>query len=140
MKKYKIYLDDVREPLDHSWLCVDSYDAFVRIINFIGLENIEAISLDHDLGPSAIDEFYNNVSKNFQLNYDNIYEKTGLDCAKWLVSKAIDSNIDLPQVYVHSANPIGSSNMMGYINSYLMSIDKPQTCVRIKIAHTIKKQ
>ncbi len=30
------------------------------------------ISLDHDLGDSAMNEYYNNVSPNFKLDYDNI--------------------------------------------------------------------
>ena len=29
----------------------------------VGIDNIELISLDHDLGDSAMNEYYNNVSK-----------------------------------------------------------------------------
>jgi hypothetical protein len=42
-------------------------------------------------------------------------------------------------VYVHSANPIGSANMMGYINNYLMNCHLPQTCIRVNIEHTINE-
>jgi len=45
----------------------------------------------------------------------------------------------LPQIYVHSANPIGSGNMMGYINNYLMNCKLPQTCIRVKIEHTVEE-
>jgi hypothetical protein len=45
--------------------------------------------------------------------------------------------IPLPQIYVHSANPIGSANIMGYINNYLMSCKLPQTCIRIRVENTI---
>ena len=41
-----------------------------------------------------------------------------------------------PKVLVHSANPIGSANMMGYINNFLMNETQPQTCVRVNIPHT----
>jgi hypothetical protein len=140
MKKEKIslYLDDVRTPKDDSWQVVKDYTEFVSHIRLNGLENYEVISLDHDLGEQAMDEFYNNALPNYTLNYDNIVnEKTGLDCAKWLVAESMIKKIPLPQIYVHSANPIGSANIMGYINNYLMSCKLPQTCIRIKVEHTI---
>ena len=142
MKKEKIslYLDDVRIPTDDSWQVVKDYTEFVSHIRLNGLENYEVISLDHDLGEQAMDEFYNNALPNYTLNYDNIVnEKTGLDCAKWLVAESMNKQIPLPQIYVHSANPIGSANIMGYINNYLMSCKLPQTCIRIKVENTINK-
>jgi hypothetical protein len=48
-------------------------------------------------------------------------------------------SIPLPQIYVHSANPIGSANIMGYINNYFMNCRMPQTCIRVKISHKIKE-
>ena len=102
-----------------------------------GLENYEVISLDHDLGDTAMQEYYNNVRDNYTIDYKNITEKTGMDCAKWLVAESMTKNIPLPQIYVHSANPIGSANIMGYLNNYLMSCKLPQTCIRIKVEHTI---
>ncbi len=33
----KIYLDDVRTPVDKDWIVVRSYDEFVEKINEIGL-------------------------------------------------------------------------------------------------------
>jgi hypothetical protein len=140
MKKEKIslYLDDVRTPLDSSWQIVRSYNELITHIRLNGLENYEMITLDHDLGEQAMDEFYNNALPNYTLNYDNIVnEKTGLDCAKWLVAESMNKHIPLPQIYVHSANPIGSANIMGYVNNYLMSCKLPQTCIRIKVEHTI---
>jgi hypothetical protein len=138
-KNIKIYLDDVRTPTDPEWVVVRNYDEFVMKIQYYGLENIELISLDHDLGESAMSEYFNNVKPNYKLNYDNIIEKTGYDCCKFLVKHSMDNNISLPLIYVHSANPIGASNMMGYINNYLMNCGLPQTCVRVKIPHVIEK-
>jgi hypothetical protein len=139
MKKEKIslYLDDVRTPSDDSWLVVRNYDEFVAHIRMNGLENYEVISLDHDLGDTAMNEYYNNVHPNYTLDYNNIKEKTGLDCAKWLVAESMNKNIPLPQIYTHSANPIGSANIMGYINNYFMNCRLPQTCIRVKIEHKI---
>jgi hypothetical protein len=150
--KYNIYLDDVRTPNENSWVVVRNYDEFVSKVTELGLNNIDVVSLDHDLGDTAMNEYFNNVSPNYTLNYDNIKEKTGLDCAKWLVNHFYDTNlewiemnriikrgdeINFPTVYTHSANPIGSANIMGYINNFLMNEAQPQTCVRVQIPHTV---
>jgi len=161
MEKLRIYLDDVRTPISPNnawiegvaeWTVVRNYDEFVELVSKTGLENIEVISLDHDLGDTAMQEYFSNVSPNFKLDYDNIEEKTGYDCCKWLVNHFYDTNpkrltmnridkksypIIFPTVVVHSANPIGSANIMGYINNFLMNEAQPQTCVRVQIEHTV---
>jgi hypothetical protein len=135
-QKIKIYLDDVRTPKDSSWSVVRSYEEFTDKINTIGLENIELISLDHDLGDTAMQEWHSNVSKNYQLNYDNITEKTGMDCAKWLVEQWLNGE-PVVDVFVHSANAIGAANIMGYINNYRHIHGLPQNCIRVRIDHSI---
>ena len=136
MEKVKIYLDDVRTPVDKDWIIVRDYEQFVSKIQDIGLENIEIISLDHDLGDTAMSEWRKNVYHNYSLNYDNILEKTGMDCTKWLVEQWLDGK-PVVDVVVHSANAIGSANMMGYINNYRHVSKLPQNCVRVRIEHTI---
>lgn len=149
MKK-RIYLDDIRTPNDENWIVVRNYEQFVKVVTDIGLENIEIISLDHDLGDTAIEEYFNNVKPNYEINYSNILEKTGMDCAKWLVDYYLNkydtlesrvgkksSGIIFPLVYTHSANPIGSANIMGYINNFLMNEGQSQSCVRVNIPHSV---
>ena len=151
-KLIRIYLDDVRTPIEKDWIVVRSYQEFKDAVNEIGLRNIHIISLDHDLGDSAMSEYFTNVSPNYKLDYNNITEKTGMDCTKWLVNKFYDENpkrldmsrqdkrnvpIKFPEVYVHSANPIGSANMMGYFNNFFMNEGEPQNCVRVQIPHTV---
>jgi hypothetical protein len=136
-EKKRLYLDDVRTPVAEDWLIARNYDEFVAQIKINGLGNFEVISLDHDLGESAMVEYYTNVKNNYELNYDNILEKTGMDCCKFLVAESMNKNIPLPQIYVHSANPIGSANMMGYINNYFKNCKSPQSCIRVEIKHTI---
>lgn len=135
--KIKLYLDDIRTPNSDEWVVVRNYDELVSHIRLNGLDKYEVISLDHDLGDTAQKEYFNNVSPNYQLDYNNILEKTGLDCAKWLVAESMNSKIPLPQIYTHSANPIGSANIMGYVNNYLKNCRLPQTCIRVKIEHII---
>jgi hypothetical protein len=148
----RIYLDDIRTPVSNDWIVVRNYDDFVNKVTEIGLGEIETISLDHDLGDTAMNEYFTNVSPNYKLDYNNIEEKTGYDCTKWIVdyfyemnpdriemsrSKKGVSNIKFPLVVVHSANPIGSANIMGYINNFLMNENQPQTCIRVNIDHTV---
>ena len=135
--KIQLYLDDIRTPNNDDWHVVRNYDELVAHIRLNGLDKYEVISLDHDLGDTAQKEYFNNVSPNYQLDYNNILEKTGLDCAKWLVAESMNSKIPLPQIYTHSANPIGSANIMGYVNNYLKNCRLPQTCIRVKIEHII---
>jgi predicted ATP-grasp superfamily ATP-dependent carboligase len=147
---FRIYLDDVRTPTGDDWIIVRDYDEFVKEVNKIGLENISTISLDHDLGDSAMKEYFGNVSPNYTLDYNNINEKTGYDVAKFLVALFHNTNegrfnmtrserkinkFVFPTVYVHSANPIGSANIMGYLNNFYMNEGQAQTCVRVKIPH-----
>lgn len=134
--KYRIYLDDVRTPIDKTWIVVRNYDEFVQKINTIGLENIELISLDHDLGDSAMAEWHYGVVKNYAINYDNITEKTGMDCTKWLVNQWLDGK-PVCKVLVHSANAVGSANMMGYINNYKHLHRLIQDCIRWEVPHTV---
>jgi hypothetical protein len=142
--KYSIYLDDVRTPLPNpsthvvpEWTVVRSYDEFVAKITELGLENIDLISLDHDLGDTAMMEWHTNVARNFTLDYNNITEKTGMDCTKWLVEQWMNG-APVCRVMIHSANAIGSANMMGYINNYKHINRLPQDCARWQIPHTIE--
>jgi hypothetical protein len=124
----KLFLDDFRNPKDaftlviphlkifweDDWDIVRNYDEFVSWIEANGLPDF--ISFDHDLA----DEHYDDVINNSKLNYDQYREKTGLDCAKWLVDWCIDYGLTLPNYAVHSANPAGRQN----IESYLISATK----------------
>ena len=145
---YRIYLDDIRTPIDKDWIVVRDYDEFVKKVNEIGLVNIETISLDHDLGDTAMKEYFDNVSPNYTLDYNNIHEKTGYEAAKFLVSLFHNTNEErfnmtkserkknpfvFPKIYVHSHNPIGAHNICGWINNFLKNEGQSQTCVRVHI-------
>jgi hypothetical protein len=134
--KIKIYLDDVRTPINPDWIVVRSYDEFTAKVTEIGLDNIDVISLDHDLGDTAMKEWHKNVYHNYTLDYNNITEKTGYDCAKWLVEQWMEGQ-SVVDVYTHSANAIGSANIMGYINNFRHINHLPQNCVRVQIKHTV---
>ena len=150
--KSKIYLDDLRTPVEKDWLVVRNFHECVNLVKKLGLENISMISLDHDLGDTATKEYFNNTIKNYTIDYNNIEEKTGYDVAKWLVDEFYNKNPDriemarsekkqtsikFPHVVVHSHNPVGSGNITGYLNNFLMNEGQKQTCVRVEIEHTV---
>jgi len=130
MKNDKLFLDDVRIPKDaiglvpdkynqfyfsNDWEIVTNYDDFVEYIELNGIPKF--VSFDHDLGDTAMDEYFRNVATNGTLDYDNIEEKTGLDCAKFLVEYCADENQPLPEYLVHSANPVGKRNIEGFLEN-----------------------
>jgi len=140
MEKQSIYLDDFRSPIEHPedrhWVVVRSYDQFVKTVSEIGLANIDMISFDHDLDESAMIHYFEYVRKNYSIDYSQILEKTGLDAAKWLVEHSKETSVNIPKCYIHSANPIGSGNILGYINMYLKERRLPETCTRTRWKYT----
>jgi hypothetical protein len=134
-----IYLDDNRTPIEHpnggEWTIVRNCEDFIATVSKIGLAGIDIISFDHDLDWSATVHFFDYTRETYEVDYTMIKERTGMDAVKWMVREAKSKSMDLPQCYVHSANPIGSGNMIGYINMYLKEIRKPQTCIRANWKH-----
>lgn len=126
---YNLYLDDFRNPIDSAyyrgeaiyaheeWEVVRNYDEFVKIIQEKGLPEI--ISFDHDLA----DEHYGMHDHIDEMEYSAYQEKTGYDCAKWLINYCIDNNKKLPAtILIHSMNPAGSQNIKSLFESYLKSL------------------
>lgn len=142
MKKNKIYLylDDVRKPTEGEWQIVRSYDEFISHIKMNGLDNYEVISLDHDLGEGALIEYYTNTKPNYELDYSRIPEKTGMDCARFLVAESMNTGIPLPTIYVHSSNPIGAANIMGYLNNFFKNSKLHSECLKVNIQHTFTEE
>ena len=116
MIHYYLFLDDRRSLqqisamtndtsyLDREWIIVKSYDEFVSTIK----ETFERkhfplmVSFDNDLG--------------YETPQD---EKTGYDCAKWLVDFCMDNKLEFPKYKVHSQNPVGQENIISYLDNYI---------------------
>ena len=129
----KLFLDDMRQVrdacyympnpklyLEEGWDIVRNYGEFVDYITKNGLPDL--ISFDHDLA----DEHYNDLfsdknwvkdDANVELAYDEYKEKTGLECAKWLVEHCLDNGVGIPEYHVHSANPQGKENIINYLEN-----------------------
>ena len=121
-RKY-IFLDDERYPIDVTWIklpdykwdIIRNYPEFVKYIQTHGVP--EFLSLDHDLGSEHYGNFSMNESGYF-IDYSKFSEKTGYDCAKFLVDECIRLDKDVPDYVVHSMNPIGKQNIISYLESY----------------------
>jgi hypothetical protein len=123
--KYNLFLDDDERRIPNKltwialpmvdWTIVRTYDDFVNIIETQGMPEI--VSLDHDLGDTAYQEYFRAVTNGGKLNYANIKEKTGYDCAMFLANYCIDNHIALPVYYVHSMNGPGCQNIESVMQS-----------------------
>lgn len=132
MKKL-LWLDDARNPFETDWLnfspigkqvdvfWVKTYDEFTKWITLNGLP--DAICFDHDLGykidPNCENvEFYKGEISSFCLSTYIDDEKTGYDCAKWLVDYCEKNNKNIPIYNIQSANPIGKENIDELLKNY----------------------
>jgi hypothetical protein len=123
---YKIFLDDLRKPPNDSFTVVKNYDEFIEHILRLGLPTI--ISFDHDLAPEHYSDLLSkqqgtNRYDQISLNYHKYKEKTGYDCAKWLVNHCTNNQLKLPMCVIHSQNPAGAENIKAYINTYLKVVE-----------------
>lgn len=112
---YQLFLDDMRTPRDvrwvelplGPWVVARSFDSFTKVIIERGMPDF--IAFDHDLA----DEHYT-----LNVNYSKYKEKTGFDCAKWLVEYCMNNSMALPAYVVHSMNPIGKGNIESLLKAF----------------------
>jgi hypothetical protein len=117
---YKLFLDDLREPSDVTWVelpkvewvIVRNYHEFVSAILQKDLPAL--ISFDHDLAAAHYPLFHPT-----KIPYDSYKEKTGYHCAKWLIDFCLEKKLDLPKFIVHSMNPVGRENIEKLLKGFL---------------------
>jgi hypothetical protein len=85
----RIYVDDIREAPE-GWLLADCAGI---ALHFLQNLDVEAISLDHDLGEDSL---------------------TGYDIAK----KMVELSLWPKDIYCHSANPVGRINILALLQRY----------------------
>ena len=120
----KLFLDDVRVPYyvfkmtinpiyenNEDWVIVKHYYEFVSYIKENGIPDF--LSFDHDLSF----DHYLSENQEGDIDYNSLKEKTGYDCAKWLVQYCLENNLTIPDYYVHSANPVGKKNIECFLSN-----------------------
>lgn len=121
-----LFLDDIRQPYQVGnyilpielrvhyrkleWIIVRNYEEFIAHITENGLP--ELVSFDHDLADIHYDP--STWTEGFEYQ-----EKTGYNCAKWLVDYCLDNNLKLPTYMVHSMNPIGKERINNLLENFL---------------------
>ncbi len=128
--KYNLFLDDVRIPTHVTWVkipdcqhytIVRSYQEFVDMIELRGIP--QYVCYDHDLSDAHYNSFHGvDEQGGLTIDYSKYREKTGYDCAKWLVNYCMSKNVPHPPYVVHSMNPVGVKNIISYIESYNKSL------------------
>lgn len=135
-KRYKLFLDDIRDLeetysytkfslfKEKDWIIVRNYTQFIKTIelNYYNKNAFpEIISFEHDLAHEhylpkekwGMD--YNSWATNQDFN-----EKTGYNCAEWLIDFCIKNEIELPKHYCHSMNPAGKENIINLLSNFEM--------------------
>lgn len=112
--KILLWLDDIRSPFTpafilqyapdfyyekaegtHEVVWVKNFTEFVEWIEGNGLP--DEIGFDHDLGNDPM---------------------SGYDAAKWLVDYCIQNDVDPPDYFIQSANPVGAENINGLLENF----------------------
>lgn len=95
----KLWLDDERNPKSpeiQSNFGAEGDEIWAKTahvaINYLKSNNVEFISLDHDLGPES--------------------SGTGMDVARWIEEEAYHGSLPKLNWAIHSKNPVGRKNMM----------------------------
>lgn len=132
--RYSIFLDDQRIPkdafkfdwdlsyLEMNWIVVRNYNQFTKKIekNFKNGKFPKTISYDHDLGREHTKYYFENGGHENPPDpaKATFVEKTGMDCAKWLINFCMDNNLNLPEFKVHSRNVCGKANILGILDNF----------------------
>src|SRR5690606_30209127 len=89
MRDIKLFLDDVRDPPDDSWILCRTPRSFRHFVRHYW-DDLEVVSLDHDLGED-VESGYDVVCSIERMAYD----RDGVNF----------------EILVHSQNPVGRANI-----------------------------
>ncbi len=97
-----LYIDDIRKlPSQYNtWDIARSYDEAIIMLTTV---KYDIISLDHDIASFR----------------DDGREMTGYDIALWLAERHYNKQYVPPIILVHTANPVGKTNIKSVISRYL---------------------
>lgn len=141
---YCLFLDDERNLSDVTWVempskitndwkVVRNFEQFTTCIASYGLPKF--VAFDHDLADyhykvmmeeveaRKFTAFVPDEEGGLNLTFDYGPEKTGYDCAKWLVDYCDRYGMSFPEYVVHSLNPIGGERINKYIENARNHLD-----------------
>jgi hypothetical protein len=132
---YNLFLDDFRVPYNENsffkldaynligderyknldWIIVKNFGEFIKTIEEKGLP--ELISTDHDLQDFHYYHYSKYITFTGKIDYE-VVEGTGYECIKWLIQYIDNNNLKMPEILIHTQNPIGAENIKNLINNY----------------------
>lgn len=101
--EWKLYLDDVRQPKDDTWIIARTSEEAIKLCLANGFPWF--MSLDHDLGGEDTAMIF----------LKELYE----------IWYSFSDTPKIPEYLVHSSNPIGSKNIVSYLESWKKSCELP---------------
>jgi len=123
-----IFLDDIRTPISTrhvqlpraSWKVVRDYKGFCNAINqyhnkYNGVPRF--IAFDNDLDAEHYRDSMFGDPARYNDYYDTFQEKTGYDCAKWLIEFCRSKQLRIPDFICHSMNPVGKKNIESILDA-----------------------
>jgi hypothetical protein len=118
-----LWLDDIRNPfIIKEWLYTVQYleEEYLKIKD-------EACEIIWVKTQSEFKDYIKENGLPDLISFDNdlgIGNGEGYECAKWLVEYCIDNNINLPNWYVHSANPVAKENIKNLLINFENNYEK----------------
>lgn len=104
----KIFIDDIRNSEDSTWVIIRTYQDFVNLLHELLTKQkgwVEELSLDYDLS-----------------NTDSKHD--GTDCLQELIRVCIKYSFPLPNITIHSSYPRVERFFEPIIHSYNMYMDE----------------
>lgn len=106
----KIFVDDVREPPDRTWIvfrCMETALDFIKKMLALKIVVIKEISLDHDMGQDFESGTYYMSGYNFLTKLESwFHARYEID-----LKNGNKSDVYLPIIRIHSSNPSGVEDM-----------------------------
>jgi hypothetical protein len=107
----KLFIDDIRDAPDNSWVLVRTISEAIRFIARYGNE-IRTISLDHDISiPVNVDDTYRPFPS-----------KETYQPVAYFIRHFYYENY-VPNIIVHSSNTVGANEIKNIFDEHLIAID-----------------
>lgn len=115
MNKILLWLDDYRDPFENpEWVKMFCPRAYFEHWDIIWVKNYDEF-IDYFITENSLPTY---ICFDHDLADESDNEKTGYDCAYWLVEYYMDLDLPLPLYNSQSSNPVGKENILSLLNQY----------------------
>jgi len=124
MKQTVIWLDDIRDPKEHTAKVYrDKNNIFwcksmKEFTHMFPKLNVDMVWFDHDLKLEHYtpQKYWGNYYESDKYQRERNHTETGYDCAAWMVKYCRENNIEIPMYKSQSANPVGRDRIISLLN------------------------